>query len=74
MGDQRFDVLLGGNRDAAVEAGCQLDVVDGEDVGRIAHRHQQRLLVDEADRQGSVAASGANRDQVCRRHVDGIGG
>jgi hypothetical protein len=49
--DQRLDVLLGGDGDAAVERGGDLDVVDREHVGRVGHRHQQRLLVDEADRQ-----------------------
>ena len=72
--DQRFDVLLGGDRDPAVERGGDLDVVDGEDVGRVGHRDQQRLPVDEADRQRPVAAGGVDRDQVCRGHVDLVGG
>ena len=55
-------------------AGRDLDVVDGEDVGRVGHRDQQRLLVDEADRQRPVAAGGVDRDQVGRRHVDLVDG
>ena len=55
-------------------AGGDLDVVDGEHVGRVGHRDQQGLLVDEADRQRPVAARGVDRDQVRRRHVDLVGG
>ena len=72
--DQRLDVLLGGDRDAAVERGGDLDVVDREHVGRVGHRDQQRLLVDEADRQRPVAARGVDRDQVGGGHVDLVGG
>ena len=72
--DQRFDVLLGGDGDAAVERRRDLDVVDREHVGRVGHRHQQRLFVDEADRQRPVAARRVDRDQVGRRHVDLVGG
>ena len=72
--DQRFDVLLGGDRDAAVERGGDLDVVDREHVGRVGHRDQQRLLVDEADRQRPVAARRVDRDQVGGRHVHLVGG
>ena len=72
--DQRLDVLGGGDRDAAVEPGRDLDVVDGEHVGRVGHRDQQRLLVDEADRQRPVAARRGDRDQVGRGHVDVVDG
>ncbi len=72
--DQRFDVFLGGDGDAAVERGGDLDVVDREHVGRVGHRHEQGLLVDEADRQRPVAAGRVDRDQVGRRHVHLVGG
>ena len=36
--DQRVDVVLGGDRDAAVEPGHHLDVVDREHVRRVGHR------------------------------------
>ena len=57
--EQRLDVLLGGDRDAAVEPGGDLDVVDGEDVGGVGLGDQQRLAVDVADRDapGSGAPS-----------------
>ena len=71
--DQGLDVVLGGDRDAAVEPGHHLDVVDREDVGRVGHRQQQRLLVDVADRHRPVAAGGAVGEQVRRAHVDLVG-
>ena len=40
--------------DAAVEARRHLHVVERQDVGRVRHRQQQGLLVDEADRDGLV--------------------
>ena len=55
-------------------AGRDLDVVDREHVGRVGHRDEQGLLVDEADRQRPVAARGVDRDQVRRRHVDLVDG
>ena len=55
-------------------AGGDLDVVDREHVGRVRHRDQQGLLVDEADRQRAVAARRVDRDQVGGRHVDLVGG
>ena len=72
--DQRLDVLVGGDRDPAVEPGGDLDVVDREDVGRVGHRDQQGVCVDEADRQRPVAARGVDRDQVRRGHVDLVDG
>ena len=54
--DQRVDVLLGGHRDAAVEPGRHLDVVERQHVRRVGHREQQRLLVRVADGQRLVAA------------------
>ena len=72
--DQVLDVFIGGDRDAAVERGRDLDVVDGEDVGRVGHRDQQGPLVDEADRKRTVAAGGVDRDQVGGGHVDLVHG
>ena len=68
--DQRLDVVGGGDRDAAVEAGDHLDVVDREHVRGVGDRHEQRLRVDVADRDRLVAARGGDREQVGRAHVD----
>ena len=67
-GQQRLDVLRGGDRDPAVEPGRDLDVVDGEDVGRVGGGDQQRLLVDVADRHRLVAARHRHREE--RRSAD----
>ena len=72
--EQRLDVLLGGDRDLAVEAGGDLDVVDGEDVGRVGGGDQQRLLVDEADRHRLVAARHRHREQRRGAEVDLVDG
>ena len=74
LADQRLDVVRGRDRDPAVEPGRHLDVVDGEHVGGVGHRQQQRLLVDEADRDRLVAARRLDRDQVGRGHVDLVDG
>ena len=66
LADQRVDVARRGDRDPAVEPGRHLHVVEREHVGGVRHRQQQRLLVDEADRHGLVAAGGLDRDHVGR--------
>ena len=40
--DEGADVLARGDRGAHLVAGHQRDVVDGEDVGRVGHGHEQR--------------------------------
>ena len=68
--DQRLDVDLGGDGDPAVEAGHHLHVVDGEHVGGVRHRDEQRLRIDVADRDRVEAPRGLHRDEVRRPHVD----
>ena len=66
--------LFGGDGDVAVEAGGDLDVVDGEHVGRVGGRDQQRVLVDVADRHRLVAARHRHREQGRRGDVDAVDG
>ena len=73
-GEQRLDVGGVGDDHPALQAGRHLDVVGGEHVGRIGHRHQQHLGVDVADRNRLVAPRRGDRQQVRRRHVDGVEG
>ena len=50
--DQAGDVIGRGDRDAHLVAGHDRDVIDGQDVGGVGHRHQQRALVGERDGHG----------------------
>ena len=72
--DERHDVLSRRRRGAHVEARHERDVVDGEDVARVAHGHEDRAVVDEPDRDRLVAAGGRGGQEVGGRHVDGEGG
>jgi hypothetical protein len=54
LADQRRQVLRGGDRDFAVEAGGHLHVVQRQHVGRVRHREQQGALPDVADRERLV--------------------
>lgn len=67
--DQVGDVLAAGHRRADLLARQQRDVVDGEHVGRIDHRHEQGAVVQIADRDRLVALGGGDRDQVGGLHV-----
>ena len=67
--DEACDVLAAGDRGADLLAGQQRDVVDGEDVGGVGHRDEQRAVVEEADRHRLVALGGGDRDEVRRLHV-----
>ena len=49
-----------------VQPGHQGDVVDGQHVGRLADRDQQRVVVDVLDRHRAVAAGGRDVDRVER--------
>src|SRR5207342_1024213 len=69
-----LDVGLGGDGDVAVEPGGDLDVVDGEHVGRVGGRDQQRVLVDVADRDRHVAARHRHREQRRGGDVDAVDG
>ncbi len=69
-GQQRFDVVLRGDRDLAVEAGGDLDVVDGEHVGGVDGGDEQRLWVDVADRHGLVATRHRHREERRGGDVD----
>jgi len=64
--DERAEVAPGGDGGADLEAGHHRDVVDGQDVGGIDHRHEQRALVDVGDRDGLVAARGRGADRAWR--------
>ena len=64
--DEAEDVLAARDRRADLLAGQQRDVVDGEDVGRVGHRDEQRAVVEEADRHRLVALGGRDRDEVRR--------
>jgi hypothetical protein len=68
--DQRADVLARGDGGAHLVAGHQRDVVDGEHVGRVGHRDEQRPVADELHRHGVVALGRRRGDQVGRPHVD----
>ena len=70
LGDLVEDVLLGGDGRLDVVAGEDAQVVDGEDVGRIDHRHQEGVVVDVADRDGGVAAGVLLGDEAGGRGID----
>jgi hypothetical protein len=71
--DQRGDVLVRGDGGPDLVARHERDVVDREHVARVDHRHEQRALVEEADRHGGVALRRRGREQVGRGHVDAEG-
>ncbi len=54
-GDQRTELLAGGDDRLHVERGHHRDVVDREHVGRIGCCEQKRLVIGEADRHDLVA-------------------
>ena len=64
------DVLGGRDRGAHVEAGHDRDVVDRPHVGRVRHRHQQRLVADEGDRDRAVALGRLAWNQVHGAEID----
>jgi len=70
---ERLNVLGRGDRRANLEAGEHRDVVDGVDVRRVGHGHEQRVLVDEGHGHGVVALGRQGGHEVRRRHVDGEG-
>ena len=65
-----LDVLGGRDGGPHVEAGHDRDVVDRAHVGGVRHRHQQRVVADERDRDRPVALGRLARDQVHRAEVD----
>ncbi len=69
-GDQPGDVIGRRDGDADLVAGHDRDVVHGQDVGGVGHRHQQGALVGEGDRHGLVALGDVGADEVGGRHVD----
>ena len=69
-GDQGRDRLAGGHGRAHAVAGQHRDVVHGEHVGRVGHGHDQRRLVDEADRDGLEPLRRGGREQADRGRVD----
>ena len=69
-GDQRSDVLRWRDRHADLIAGHDRHVVDGEHVGRVGHRDQQRPLVRERHRHRLIALGGGRGDEVGGGHVD----
>ena len=67
--DEVEDVLAARDGRADLLAGEQRDVVDGEHVGGIGHRDEQRAVVEVVDRNRLVALGRRDRDEVGRRHV-----
>jgi len=72
--DEQSDVVGGGNRGDDLESGHQPDVVDGEDVGRIGHGHEQRARPLVVDRDRAQALGHGRSDEVGGRHVDLVAG
>ena len=70
--EQVLDVVGRGDRRADLVAGHDGDVVDGEDVGRVGHRDQQRAVADEGDRDGLVAADRRGRDELGGVGIDAV--
>jgi hypothetical protein len=68
--DEGGDVLLGRDGGPHLVAAHERDVVDGEDVAGVDHRHEQRAVVDDLHRDGAVALGRARGQQVRGRHVD----
>ena len=72
--EQLLDVGGRGDRRAHLVAGHHRDVVDGEHVGRVDHRDQQRALAGEGDGHRLVALDGGGRDELGRVGVDAVDG
>ena len=70
--ERALDVV--GRRDGGPDlvAGHHRDVVDGEDVAGVGHRHQQGAIVDERDGHGLVALDGGRGDQLGRIWVKAV--
>jgi hypothetical protein len=72
VGDDREDVLAGGHRHLDVHPRLDLDVVDGDDVGGVGHRHHERVLARPRHRDELAAAGDVGRQEVDRRHVEAV--
>ncbi len=68
--DQIGDRVGRGDRHAHLVAGHDRYVVDGQHIGGVGHRQQQRALVHERYRHRLIALGGAVDDQVGSAHVD----
>ena len=71
--DDELDVGGRGDRRADLVAGHDRDVVDGEHVGRVRHRDQQRAVAGEGDGHRVVALDRGGRDELGRVRVDAVG-
>jgi hypothetical protein len=68
-GDLVEDVFRRGDGRLDVIAGHHPQVVDGEDIGRVDHRHLQGILIEELDGKGSVTAGQLLGDHGRRQGV-----